>query len=120
MVNGAENFDRYWSVLTGDQKIPPVTTDARGLVGLKFLDNFSRLVYVVNTENIVIEGFSVPSSLIFPPNTTLNGFISENNYLAKHVFFGFRVMNFRLNFNCPLSKPYFTSINPTSFAIGQT
>ena len=91
MVNGAENFDRYWSVLTGDQKIPPVTTDARGLVGLKFLDNFSRLVYVVNTENIVIEGFSVPSSLIFPPNTTLNGFISENNYLAKHVFFGFKL-----------------------------
>ena len=52
MVNGAENFDRYWSVLTGDQQIPPVTTDARGLVGVGFLDNFSRLVYVVNTENI--------------------------------------------------------------------
>jgi hypothetical protein len=52
MINAAENFDRYWSVLTGDQQIPPVITNARGLVGLKFLDNFSRLVYIVNTENI--------------------------------------------------------------------
>ncbi len=52
MVNGAENLDRYWSVLTGGQRVPPVITDARGLVGLKFLDNFSKLVYIVNVENM--------------------------------------------------------------------
>jgi hypothetical protein len=32
MVNGVDNPDRYWGVLTGDQQIPPVTTDARGLL----------------------------------------------------------------------------------------
>lgn len=51
-VNAAENLDRYWSVLTGDQQLPPVTTDAIGYVGLKFQDDRSRLVYIVNTEHI--------------------------------------------------------------------
>ncbi len=48
----AENLDRYWSVLTGDQQIPPVATDALGYVGLKFQDDLTRLVYIVNAENI--------------------------------------------------------------------
>ena len=30
----AENLDRFWSILTGDQQTPPVTTDAIGYVGL--------------------------------------------------------------------------------------
>jgi hypothetical protein len=34
-VNAAENLDRFWSILTGDQQTPPVTTDAIGYVGLK-------------------------------------------------------------------------------------
>ncbi len=52
IVYAAENLDRYWSVLTGDQQIPPVTTDALGYVGLKFQDDRTRLVYIVNTEHI--------------------------------------------------------------------
>ncbi|SRR6266498_4952411 len=51
-VYAAENLDRYWSVLTGDQQIPPVNTDARGYVGLKFQDDLNRLVFIVNGENI--------------------------------------------------------------------
>ena len=47
-----ENLDRYWSVLTGEQQTPPVTTDARGYIGLKFQDDRSRLVYIVNAEHI--------------------------------------------------------------------
>jgi hypothetical protein len=47
-----ENLDRYWSVLTGDQQLPPVTTDALGYVGLKFQDDRTRLVYIVNAEHI--------------------------------------------------------------------
>lgn len=48
----AESLDRYWTVLTGDQQKPPVTTDARGYVGLKFQDDDTRLVYIVNVDNI--------------------------------------------------------------------
>jgi len=51
-VNAAENLDRYWSVLTGDQQLPPVTADALGYVGLKFQDDRTRLVYIVNGEHI--------------------------------------------------------------------
>ncbi len=51
-VNAAENLDRYWSVLTGEQQIPPVTTNALGYVGLKFQDDRTRLVYIVNAEHI--------------------------------------------------------------------
>jgi len=29
-VNAAENLDRFWSILTGDQQLPPVTTVALG------------------------------------------------------------------------------------------
>ena len=52
MTYAAENLDRYWSVLTGDQQTPPVTTDARGYIGLKFQDDRTRLVYIVNAEHI--------------------------------------------------------------------
>ena len=48
----AENLDRYWSILTGDQQTPPVTTDAIGYVGLKFQDDRTRLTYSVHAEHI--------------------------------------------------------------------
>ncbi len=48
----AESLDRFWSVLTGEQQLPPVTTDALGYVGLKFQDDRTRLVYIVNVEHI--------------------------------------------------------------------
>jgi hypothetical protein len=52
MSYAAENLDRYWSLLTGDQQTPPVTTDAIGYVGLKFQDDRTRLLYIVNAEHI--------------------------------------------------------------------
>lgn len=51
-VFAAENLDRYWSVLTGHQQIPPVNTSAVGFIGLKFENDVSQLVYIVNVENI--------------------------------------------------------------------
>ena len=45
-------IDRYWSGLTGDRQIPPVNTDARGYVGLKFDDDLGVFVFTVNAENI--------------------------------------------------------------------
>jgi len=48
----AENLDRYWSVLTGEQQLPPNNTNALGYVGLKFQDDRTRLVYIVNAEHI--------------------------------------------------------------------
>ena len=51
-VNAAENLDRFWSVITGDQQLPPVPTDALGYVGLKFQDDRATLVYIVNGEHI--------------------------------------------------------------------
>ena len=52
MSYAAENLDRFWSILTGDQLTPPVTTDAIGYVGLKFQDDRTRLMYSVHAENI--------------------------------------------------------------------
>lgn len=52
IVYAAENLDRYWSVLTGDQQLPPNDTNALGYVGLKFQDDRTRLVYIVNAEHI--------------------------------------------------------------------
>ena len=52
MTYAAENLDRYWSILTGDQEIPPVTTGAIGYVGLKFQENRTRLIYSVHAEHI--------------------------------------------------------------------
>jgi hypothetical protein len=51
-VYAVVNLDRYWSVLTGDQQIPPVNTNSIGYIGLKFPDDLTRLVYTVNAENI--------------------------------------------------------------------
>ena len=44
--------DRYWSVLEGDQLIPPTITYAHGFIGLKFREDFNQLVYNVNVNNI--------------------------------------------------------------------
>ena len=52
MAYAAENLDRFWSILTGDQQTPPVTTDAMGYVGLKFQDDRTRLMYSVHAEHI--------------------------------------------------------------------
>ena len=52
VVNAPNQIDRYWSGLTGDRQIPPVNTDARGYLGLKFQDDLSRFVFTVNAENI--------------------------------------------------------------------
>jgi hypothetical protein len=52
MTYAAENLDRFWSILTGDQQTPSVTTDAIGYVGLKFQDDRTRLLYIVNAEHI--------------------------------------------------------------------
>jgi CHRD domain len=52
MTYAAENLDRFWSILTGDQQTPPVTTDAIGYVGLKFQDDRTRLMYSVHAEHI--------------------------------------------------------------------
>jgi len=51
-VNAANQIDRYWSGLTGDRQIPPVKTDARGYLGLKFDDDLGVFVFTVNAENI--------------------------------------------------------------------
>ena len=48
----AENVDRYWSVLTGDSQVPPVNTAAVGYIGLKFSEDSSKLVFIVNVDNI--------------------------------------------------------------------
>jgi hypothetical protein len=52
MTYAAENLDRFWSILTGDQQTPPVTTDAMGYVGLKFQDDRTKLAYSVHAEHI--------------------------------------------------------------------
>jgi hypothetical protein len=52
MTYAAENLDRFWSILTGDQQTPPVTTDTIGYVGLKFQDDRTRLMYSVHAEHI--------------------------------------------------------------------
>jgi CHRD domain len=48
----ALQVDRYWSVLEGDQLMPPTTTYAHGFIGLKFREDFKQLVYNVNVNNI--------------------------------------------------------------------
>jgi hypothetical protein len=52
MVGALVNHDRYRSVLTGDQIVPPVRTDAMGYVGLKYSNDMSKMVYTANAENI--------------------------------------------------------------------
>lgn len=70
----AENLDRYWSVLTGDQKIPPINTRTVGLIALKFQDDVSRLVYIVNIENIK----NVTGVNLYHGNNDQNGTIVLN------------------------------------------
>ena len=48
----AVQVDRYWSVLDGDQQKPPAVTHAYGYIGLKFTEDFKKLVYNVNLNNI--------------------------------------------------------------------
>ena len=50
-MNAPENLDRFWSVLTGDQQLPPVTTDALGYVGLK-LKEAGLGFYLLLMQNI--------------------------------------------------------------------
>ncbi len=69
MVNAANQIDRYWSGLTGDRQIPPVNTDARGYVGLKFQDDLTRFVFIVNAENIG----NVSSIYIYKGDKNQNG-----------------------------------------------
>jgi hypothetical protein len=47
-----ENVDRFWSVLTGSQQVPPNNTNAVGYIGFKFADEPNRLVYNVNVDDI--------------------------------------------------------------------
>jgi len=39
-------------VLDGDQQNPPSITHAHGYIGLKFTEDFKKLVYNVNVNNI--------------------------------------------------------------------
>lgn len=48
----AVQVDRYWSVLDGDHQIPSTTTYAHGYIGVKFTEDFNKLVYNVNLNNI--------------------------------------------------------------------
>jgi hypothetical protein len=48
----AVQVDRYWSVLDGYQQNPPTITKAHGYIGLKFTEDFKKLVYNVNVNNI--------------------------------------------------------------------
>lgn len=48
----AENVDRFWAVLTGNNQIIPNSSDAVGFVGLKFTEDYSKLVFNINVDNI--------------------------------------------------------------------
>ena len=71
MTYAVENLDRFWSVLTGDQQTPPVTTDAIGYVGLKFQDDRTRLMYSVHAEHIG----KVTAVYLYQVDKTQNGTI---------------------------------------------
>lgn len=43
-------IQRYWSVLESSKNVS--ATDANGLIGIKFTDDFKRLIYNVNLNNI--------------------------------------------------------------------
>jgi hypothetical protein len=68
---GAENLDRFWSILTGDQQTPRVTTDAIGYVGLKFQDDRTKLMYSVNAEHVG----KVTAVYLYQVDKTQNGTI---------------------------------------------
>ena len=48
----AVQVDRFWSVLDGEQQKPATDTQAHGYIGLKFTEDFKKLVYNVNVNNI--------------------------------------------------------------------
>ena len=52
MTYAVVNQDRYWSVISGVQQIPPVNTSAIGYAGFKFPDDMTWLLFTVNAENI--------------------------------------------------------------------
>ena len=54
MTYAVVNQDRYWSVISGVQQIPPVNTSAIGYAGFKFPDDMTWLLFTVNAENIGI------------------------------------------------------------------
>jgi hypothetical protein len=68
---GAENLDRFWTILTGDQQTPPVTTGAIGYVGLKFQDDRTKLMYSVHAEHIG----KVTAVYLYQKGETQNGTI---------------------------------------------
>ena len=51
-VANAVNLDRFWSILTADQQVPPTNSTTKGFFGAKFMNNFSRVVYSVNVQGI--------------------------------------------------------------------
>ena len=71
IVNAAENLDRYWSVLTGEQQLPPNNTNALGYVGLKFQDDRTKLMYSVHAEHIG----KVTAVYLYQKGETQNGTI---------------------------------------------
>jgi hypothetical protein len=68
-VDAFGQLSRYWVALNGDQQIPPVDTDARGYVGLKFSDDYTQLIYNVNVHNI----HNVTGVYLYHGNDTQNG-----------------------------------------------
>jgi hypothetical protein len=48
----AENVDRFWCVLDGNQQMPPNITSAHGFIGLKFTEDSSKLVFNINVNDI--------------------------------------------------------------------
>jgi hypothetical protein len=86
MVNAANQLDRYWTALTGDQQIPPVTTDARGYVGLKFQDDLTRVAYIVNAENIGnVTGIYIYQSDKNQTGTVVLDLLKGTKKVKKHV-----------------------------------
>ena len=71
MTYAAENLDRFWSILTGDQQTPRVITDAIGYVGLKFQDDRTKLMYSVNAEHVG----KVTAVYLYQVDKTQNGTI---------------------------------------------
>jgi len=63
----AENVDRFWAVLTGQQQVPPNNTNAVGYVGFKFADDPNRLVYSVNVDDI----HNITSVYLYDQNGTM-------------------------------------------------
>ena len=79
MVNAANQIDRYWSGLIGDRQIPPVNTDARGYVGLKFDDDMGVFVFTVNAENIG----NVTGIYVYKDDKNQNGSVATGRFSAK-------------------------------------